>query len=103
MPASSNGPLALQLTVIVKPSGEDASVGIDAGAVCTTRKALRDRLAKVCEQWEEVLIQEYVAGAVGDVVVAPDVTGRVERGHDGEGELGGGHTAQTAPDAGRGQ
>jgi D-alanine-D-alanine ligase len=55
-------PTGLRYPVIVKPSGEDASVGIDAGAVCTTRKALRDRLAKVCEQWEDVLIQEYVAG-----------------------------------------
>jgi D-alanine-D-alanine ligase len=46
----------------VKPSGEDASVGIDSGAVCTTRKGLRDRLAKVGERWDEVLIQEYVSG-----------------------------------------
>lgn len=55
-------PTGLRYPVIVKPSGEDASVGIDAGAVCTTRKALRDRLAKLCEQWDEVLIQEYVPG-----------------------------------------
>jgi len=55
-------PTGLRYPVIVKPSGEDASVGIDAGAVCSTRKALRDRLAKVCEQWDEVLIQEYVPG-----------------------------------------
>lgn len=55
-------PTGLRYPVIVKPSGEDASVGIDSGAVCQTRKALRDRLAKVCEQWDEVLIQEYVPG-----------------------------------------
>jgi D-alanine-D-alanine ligase len=55
-------PAGLRYPVIVKPSGEDASVGIDAGAVCSTRKALRDRLARTLEQWNEVLIQEYVAG-----------------------------------------
>lgn len=55
-------PTGLRYPVIVKPSGEDASVGIDAGAVCTTRKALRERLAKLGEQFEEVLVQEYVAG-----------------------------------------
>jgi D-alanine-D-alanine ligase len=55
-------PSGLRYPVIVKPSGEDASVGIDSGAVCTTRKALRDRLAKACERWDEVLIQEYVSG-----------------------------------------
>lgn len=55
-------PSGLRYPVIVKPSGEDASVGIDAGAVCATRKALRDRLARMLEQWNEVLVQEYVAG-----------------------------------------
>jgi D-alanine-D-alanine ligase len=55
-------PAGLRYPVIVKPSGEDASVGIDSGAVCATRKALRDRLARILEQWNEVLIQEYVAG-----------------------------------------
>jgi D-alanine-D-alanine ligase len=55
-------PTGLRYPVIVKPSGEDASVGIDAGAVCTTRKALRDRLIKASAQWDEVLIQEYVPG-----------------------------------------
>ena len=55
-------PAGLRYPVIVKPSGEDASVGIDAGAVCQTRKALRDRLACMLEQWNEVLIQEYVPG-----------------------------------------
>ena len=48
--------------VIVKPSGEDASVGIDGGAVCTTRKALRDRLEHLGGQWDEILVQEYVPG-----------------------------------------
>jgi D-alanine-D-alanine ligase len=55
-------PAGLRYPVIVKPSGEDASVGIDSGAVCATRKALRDRLARTLEQWSEMLIQEYVAG-----------------------------------------
>jgi D-alanine-D-alanine ligase len=55
-------PSGLRYPVIVKPSGEDASVGIDGGAVCETRKALRDRLARTLEQWSEVLIQEYVSG-----------------------------------------
>lgn len=55
-------PAGIHYPVIVKPSGEDASVGIDLGAVCQTRKALRDRLARMLEQWNDVLIQEYVPG-----------------------------------------
>jgi len=55
-------PSGIRYPVIVKPSGEDASVGIDLGAVCQTRKALRDRLARMLEQWNDVLIQDYVPG-----------------------------------------
>jgi D-alanine-D-alanine ligase len=74
----SNGnkiPPDLTLPVIVKPAAEDASVGIDTGSVCTTKRALKKRLAEMVEQWDEVLVQEYVAGRefnvgfVGDQVL----------------------------------
>lgn len=55
-------PSLLRFPVIVKPSGEDASVGIDDGAICPTRKAMRERVAMMSEQFEEVMVQEYVAG-----------------------------------------
>jgi D-alanine-D-alanine ligase len=50
------------LPAIVKPAAEDASVGIDNGAICTSKKALRKRVALMLEQFEEVLVQEYVPG-----------------------------------------
>ena len=55
-------PAGIRLPVIVKPSMEDASVGIDEGSVCRTEEELRVRLAKVTAQWEDVLVQEYVGG-----------------------------------------
>lgn len=55
-------PSGLRFPVIVKPSMEDASVGIDEGSVCYTPDALLGRLAKVTGAWEDVLVQEYVAG-----------------------------------------
>ena len=56
-------PEGLMFPVIVKPSGEDASVGIDSGSVCTTKKALKERLAKAAGMnWEDTLVQEYVPG-----------------------------------------
>jgi D-alanine-D-alanine ligase len=55
-------PAGLRLPVIVKPSAEDASVGIDAGSVCDTKKAVKERLALVSEQWSDVMVQEYVDG-----------------------------------------
>jgi D-alanine-D-alanine ligase len=60
--AGNKLPADLTLPVIVKPAAEDASVGIDTGSVCTTKRALKKRLAEMAEQWEEVLVQEYVAG-----------------------------------------
>jgi len=50
------------LPAIVKPAAEDASVGIDNGSVCTSKRALKKRVAQLLEQFEEVLVQEYVAG-----------------------------------------
>jgi D-alanine-D-alanine ligase len=50
------------LPAIVKPAAEDASLGIDSGAVCTTKRGLRKRVVEQLEQWDEVLVQEYVAG-----------------------------------------
>lgn len=55
-------PEGLRFPVIVKPSMEDASIGIDEGSVCHTPEALLERLAKVTGAWEDVLVQEYVAG-----------------------------------------
>jgi D-alanine-D-alanine ligase len=55
-------PADFPLPAIVKPAAEDASVGIDNGAVCTSKRALKRRVALMLEQFEEVLVQEYVAG-----------------------------------------
>jgi D-alanine-D-alanine ligase len=55
-------PMDFPLPAIVKPAAEDASLGIDAGAVCTSRRSLRKRVAEQLEQWDEVLVQQYVPG-----------------------------------------
>jgi D-alanine-D-alanine ligase len=50
------------LPAIVKPAAEDASAGIDRGSVVTDRRALRARAAAMTEQFDEVLVQQYVPG-----------------------------------------
>jgi len=63
------------LPAIVKPASEDASAGLDLGSVVTERRALRARVAAMTEQFDEVLVQEYIAGRefnvgfVGDQVL----------------------------------
>src|SRR5688572_4895984 len=55
-------PANFPLPAIVKPSAEDASVGIDSGAVCTSRRSLRARVSQMLEHFDEVIVQEYVTG-----------------------------------------
>ena len=55
-------PAEFPLPAIVKPAAEDASVGIDNGSVVTSKRALKKRVAQMLEQFDEVLVQEYVAG-----------------------------------------
>src|SRR5581483_7326069 len=50
------------LPAIVKPAAEDASAGLDRGSVASDRKALRARVAAMTEQFDEVLVQEYIPG-----------------------------------------
>jgi D-alanine-D-alanine ligase len=50
------------LPAIVKPAAEDASAGLDRGSVVSDRKALRAKIAVMTEQFDEVLIQQYIPG-----------------------------------------
>lgn len=60
---------------ICKPAAEDASVGIDQGAVVTNRRQLKARLEFMLDKWDEILVQKFVdgrefnVGIVGDVVL----------------------------------
>ena len=50
------------LPAIVKPAAEDASAGLDRHSVVSDRKTLRARVAAMTEQFDEVLVQQYVPG-----------------------------------------
>jgi D-alanine-D-alanine ligase len=50
------------LPAIVKPAAEDASAGLDRASVVTDRKGLRARVAAMTEQFDDVLVQQYIAG-----------------------------------------
>lgn len=50
------------LPAIVKPAAEDASAGLDRSSVVTDRKALRAKVASMTEQFEEVMVQQYIPG-----------------------------------------
>jgi D-alanine-D-alanine ligase len=62
------------LPAIVKPAAEDASAGLDRGSVVTDRKGLRARVATMTEQFDEVLVQEYIAGREFNVGFVGDRT-----------------------------
>src|SRR4051812_39763325 len=49
--------------VIVKPSNQDASVGMDQGSVVTSQEALGRRVAHLLEQYgPPVLVEEFIPG-----------------------------------------
>lgn len=55
--------LGLRWPVIVKPAREDASGGVDLGAVVRSRPALETRVRRVLRSFKQpALIEEYIAG-----------------------------------------
>jgi D-alanine-D-alanine ligase len=51
-------------TYIVKPSREDAGIGIDSAAVCQTEAEVRNRVAHVIETYRQpALVEEFIDGA----------------------------------------
>jgi D-alanine-D-alanine ligase len=60
---------------IVKPSAEDASLGVEQRSVVRTSRALRDRVDLMLERWDQVIVQRYVdgrevnAGILGETIL----------------------------------
>ena len=53
----------LDFPLIVKPSSEDSSIGIDAGSVVTSVKEMMDRIALLHERFDcPALIEEFIEG-----------------------------------------
>jgi len=60
---SPDDDFALDFPVIVKPSREDGSVGIDAGSVVSDERALRDRVASLSSRHAQpCLVERFVDG-----------------------------------------
>ena len=62
------------LPAIVKPAAEDASTGLDRHSVVTDRKSLKARVAAMTEQFDEVLVQQYIPGREFNVGMVGDRT-----------------------------
>jgi D-alanine-D-alanine ligase len=60
------------LPAIIKPAAEDASAGLDRQSVVTDRKSLKARIAAMTEQFDEVLVQQYIAGREFNVGIVGD-------------------------------
>ncbi|MFA6469491.1 MAG: ATP-grasp domain-containing protein [Bacteroidota bacterium] len=62
--------LQLSFPIIVKPSAEDASVGIDNNSIVRTFEELKQRTAFIINQFQEAaLIEEYIEGRELNVAI----------------------------------
>jgi D-alanine-D-alanine ligase len=60
---ASDFPLGgLEFPLIVKPAAEDGSLGIDDECVTGDESSLRSKVAELLGYYDEVLVEEYVAG-----------------------------------------
>ncbi len=60
----------LRFPVIVKPAGEDASVGIDNGSVVDSLPALRKRIRHIFQTFDQpALVEEYINGRELNVAI----------------------------------
>jgi D-alanine-D-alanine ligase len=60
------------LPAIVKPASEDASAGLDRQSVVTERRTLKARIAAMTEQFDEVMVQQYIPGREFNVGIVGD-------------------------------
>jgi D-alanine-D-alanine ligase len=59
----ADGEFQLEFPVIVKPSFEDASMGIDLGSVVSTYEDLFMRISYIIEKYQQTaLVEEYIGG-----------------------------------------
>lgn len=66
----TNGRVGLKFPLLVKPSHEDASAGIDRGSVVYRRAALRRRVEQLCAQFHQpALVEEYLKGREFNVTI----------------------------------
>lgn len=60
----------LKFPLIVKPLKEDASIGIDSGAVVNTMKALKKRVEHVITNYKQpAIVEEYIEGREFNIAV----------------------------------
>lgn len=55
-------PKELQFPVIIKPNREGSSLGITQESICTNLNQIQDRLPELLKKYQEILIEEYIAG-----------------------------------------
>ena len=57
---------------ICKPAAEDASLGVEQRSVVKSARALQTRVTQMHEEWDEVIVQRFIAGREVNVGILGD-------------------------------
>ena len=57
---------------ICKPAAEDASLGVEQRSVVKSARALQSRVTEMHEEWDEVIVQRFIAGREVNVGILGD-------------------------------
>jgi len=63
---------AVGYPAICKPAAEDASLGVEQKSVVKSPRALQARVSEMHQEWEDILVQRFVAGREVNVGIVGD-------------------------------
>ena len=63
---------AVGFPAICKPAAEDASLGVEQRSVVRSARALNARVTEMHKEWQEILVQRYIAGREVNVGIVAD-------------------------------
>ena len=70
------GDIKLSFPLFIKPAKAGDSLGIDEHSLVNSKEALQEQVAKIIDEYDELLVEEYINGREFTVLVAANANGK---------------------------